>query len=166
MATPRDPWARTVHLVFERFDIEALPEYLCGPYTRILARGFHRPRQWRYESVAEACRLGKTTPDIVARLVELDMVRVAPDGGLIVWWNKRRLAGARWQALRTAVFERDDYRCRWCGSTEDLECDHVHPFSRGGGDDLENLQTLCGPCNRRKHAKSPERLRHEAERRR
>lgn len=60
-----------------------------------------------------------------------------------------------WSAIRRFVFERDEYRCRHCGSWKELNVDHVHPRSRGGSDDPENLQTLCGPCNRKKGAKLP-----------
>ena len=31
-----------------------------------------------------------------------------------------------------------------------LETDHIHPRSRGGTDTDENLQLLCGFCNRTK----------------
>jgi hypothetical protein len=56
-------------------------------------------------------------------------------------------------ALRTQVFERDGYRCRHCGTDEDLQADHIHPEVLGGPTELANLQTLCGPCNLRKGAK-------------
>ncbi|WP_198320783.1 HNH endonuclease [Azohydromonas aeria] len=59
-----------------------------------------------------------------------------------------------WNALRTKVFERDGHRCVYCGSAEDLECDHVHPRARGGTDALENLATACKPCNTSKGAKT------------
>ena len=57
------------------------------------------------------------------------------------------------QSLRRRVFERDAYRCRTCGEHKDLTADHIHPESRGGETRLENLQTLCKPCNSRKGAK-------------
>jgi 5-methylcytosine-specific restriction endonuclease McrA len=31
-----------------------------------------------------------------------------------------------------------------------LEADHVAPFTRGGTDDIGNIQPLCGSCNRKK----------------
>lgn len=34
-----------------------------------------------------------------------------------------------------------------CSITDDLTIDHVIPLSRGGSDDLENLQFLCRPHN-------------------
>ena len=41
-------------------------------------------------------------------------------------------------------------RCLFCGSTERLEVDHIKPVSKGGTNDLRNLQCLCAPCNRKK----------------
>lgn len=53
---------------------------------------------------------------------------------------------------RVVVMRRDTYMCQHCGfRTRDLaEVDHVVPRSHGGTDDLDNLQVLCRPCNRRK----------------
>jgi 5-methylcytosine-specific restriction endonuclease McrA len=31
-----------------------------------------------------------------------------------------------------------------------LEADHVVPLTRGGTDDIGNIQPLCGSCNRKK----------------
>lgn len=59
-----------------------------------------------------------------------------------------------WKALRAAVFDRDDYRCRYCGERGGrLECDHVVPVALGGGGGLDNLVTACQTCNRLKRAK-------------
>jgi hypothetical protein len=51
------------------------------------------------------------------------------------------------RAVRTMIFERDGYRCVKCGSWKNLHLDHIHPKSKGGTNDPENLQTLCGKCN-------------------
>jgi hypothetical protein len=64
-------------------------------------------------------------------------------------YRKRRLDAA----LRKQVLERDAYRCQECGTHLDLSVDHIVPEVLGGSDDLENLQTLCGPCNSRKGAR-------------
>lgn len=59
------------------------------------------------------------------------------------------------RSLRTAVFERDAYRCVLCGSWMDLACDHIIPERHGGPTTLENLRCLCRPCNGAKGAKMP-----------
>lgn len=40
-----------------------------------------------------------------------------------------------------------DGRCLRCGSTEDIQRDHVIPVDEGGSKEMDNLQPLCGPCN-------------------
>lgn len=75
---------------------------------------------------------------------------------LLVGQKKRRKLP---NAVRVAVFTRDSFACVKCGSRSNLEVDHIHPVAKGGSDDLENLQTLCAPCNRRKGAKIGERVR-------
>ena len=52
--------------------------------------------------------------------------------------------------IRFQIYERDGYRCRKCGSTENLEIDHIYPISKGGKTELSNLQTLCRNCNLKK----------------
>ena len=46
-----------------------------------------------------------------------------------------------------AVYTRDGGRCVYRGSTQNLQLDHIIPFSRGGATTLENLQLLCQKCN-------------------
>jgi hypothetical protein len=53
---------------------------------------------------------------------------------------------------RETVLMRDGFRCRNCGRSprEDgikLHVDHIEPWSKGGTDELENLQVLCEECN-------------------
>jgi len=56
------------------------------------------------------------------------------------------------QAVKVAVAARDGGRCRQCGSDEDIQFDHVYPWSRGGTPTVDNIQLLCGRCNRSKSA--------------
>jgi len=51
-------------------------------------------------------------------------------------------------AVKIAVSARDGGRCRLCGSRKDLQFDHIIPFSRGGTNDVGNIQLLCGYHNR------------------
>ena len=57
--------------------------------------------------------------------------------------------------MKVRVLERDNYTCQMCGKTVKdgvkLEVDHIHPFSKGGSDDISNLRTLCQECNRGKY---------------
>lgn len=52
--------------------------------------------------------------------------------------------------LRQFIWTRDEGRCRHCGSPHELQLDHIIPVSMGGATSAENLELLCGPCNRRK----------------
>ena len=54
---------------------------------------------------------------------------------------------------RELVFERDGFRCVYCGAVfpaEALSVDHVQPRTRGGDRSGGNLVTACGGCNTRK----------------
>jgi hypothetical protein len=52
--------------------------------------------------------------------------------------------------VQVFVWERDDGRCVRCDVTADLQFDHVIPVAKGGGNTAENVQLLCGTCNRMK----------------
>jgi 5-methylcytosine-specific restriction endonuclease McrA len=45
--------------------------------------------------------------------------------------------------LRRAVYEKHGSKCKQCGSSEEIEIDHIIPWSKGGLTVLENLQPLC-----------------------
>jgi len=59
-------------------------------------------------------------------------------------------------SLRFEILKRDDYRCQMCGDTAKegakLEVDHIHPVSKGGSNNPDNLQVLCRDCNAGKGA--------------
>lgn len=67
--------------------------------------------------------------------------------------DRPRLGASEWIRRRFGVFARDGHRCVYCGSAERLECDHVIPIARGGGNDAANLATACLKCNRSKGSK-------------
>jgi hypothetical protein len=90
---------------------------------------------------------------------------------LLVWDRERRrdgqlerlrqirardeeIGGARRERIppevRSFVWQRDGGQCVTCGADDDLQFDHVIPVARGGGNAAENLQILCGACNRQK----------------
>jgi 5-methylcytosine-specific restriction endonuclease McrA len=107
--------------------------------------------------------------------------RARVDAGLSIWCEaepsqdgpgRRRIASPRPvvpRKLRTAVHERDAYRCVACGSHLRLRIDHIVPYSTGGPSVEANLQTLCEPHNMAQGIKIPaewapllERIRAEA----
>ncbi|MBI2938379.1 MAG: HNH endonuclease [Thaumarchaeota archaeon] len=54
---------------------------------------------------------------------------------------------------RFLVLKRDQFTCVLCGRSgigAKLEVDHKIPISKGGNNNLNNLQTLCYECNRGK----------------
>ncbi len=65
---------------------------------------------------------------------------------------RRVVRGAIPEDVKHLVWTRDRGRCRLCGATAELQFDHVIPVSMGGSSTAENLQVLCGGCNRRKSA--------------
>ena len=96
----------------------------------------------------------------------------AHDVELLIW-DRRRRDDAKLERLRTqreagsaieipesrkpipddvkaSVWERDRGECIRCGRKQDLQFDHVIPISKGGGSSLENVQILCGSCDREK----------------
>ena len=69
----------------------------------------------------------------------------------------------RRQVTNTFLFARDNYRCQFCGrSQQELrhrECltrDHLVPLSRGGTNAWTNVLTACSTCNTRKGNLLPE----------
>src|SRR5690348_15175324 len=69
----------------------------------------------------------------------------------------------RRQVTNTFLFARDNYRCQFCGrSQQELrhrECltrDHLVPLSRGGTNGWNNVLTACSSCNTRKGNLLPE----------
>lgn len=55
--------------------------------------------------------------------------------------------------MARAAFERQKGICPKCGKSfkiEQMQADHITPWSKGGKTLAENCQMLCADCNRRK----------------
>jgi len=90
-------------------------------------------------------------------LLASGIIAERPDGrvvldttGLFGGWHRRRGRPRISDTVRVMVFQRDGWVCRVCGSRDLLTLDHIYPWSLGGSDGPENLQTLCQSCNSRK----------------
>ena len=55
--------------------------------------------------------------------------------------------------IRVRILSRDNFRCVFCGKSPatdigvKLHIDHIIPFSKGGTNSPDNLQSLCEQCN-------------------
>ena len=72
---------------------------------------------------------------------------------LLSKWDSQKRSRFIPQSVVGAVYHRDGCRCVMCGSTENLQLDHIIPFSEGGANTVENLQVLCQRCNLKKSNK-------------
>jgi len=57
------------------------------------------------------------------------------------------------EEVKFEVWRRDQGKCIKCSSQENLEFDHIIPFSKGGSNSARNIQLLCEKCNREKSNK-------------
>lgn len=59
-------------------------------------------------------------------------------------------------SIKNAVYRKQEGKCAICGEyhpIEEMEADHIIPWSKGGTTELENCQLLCRHCNRVKGGK-------------
>lgn len=71
--------------------------------------------------------------------------RIAENGGFH--------SEGEWENLKAQY----NWRCPSCGKQEPeirLTRDHVRPLLLGGSNNIENIQPLCGSCNRKKHTQT------------
>ena len=81
--------------------------------------------------------------------------------------NSGRRRGVFPRNLKNGLFRAQKGKCAYCGRTHRsryLEIDHKYPVSRGGNDEIDNLQLLCTPCNMRKGIQSDEEFRRRYQR--
>ena len=65
--------------------------------------------------------------------------------------------------IKEELYKRQDGRCSYCRIPFELpyfDIDHKLPVVIGGADRINNLQLLCGPCNRRKGTLTEHEFRH------
>jgi 5-methylcytosine-specific restriction endonuclease McrA len=75
--------------------------------------------------------------------------------------SKLSSQGAKWDATRLYVLNRDGWICAYCAKHlegKDATADHIIPKAAGGTDDAWNLVAACVSCNGRKSDHVIERL--------
>jgi hypothetical protein len=122
-------WSRLGRQPRKREMVKPLSQYTHHPYVRHFGSWLTAVRQF-VASTASAQVAGRPDQRPVAR--------------------GRREPSLR---LRFLVIRRDRFTCKFCGRSPvtvpglELEVDHIVAWSEGGSTTLENLQTLCLPCN-------------------
>lgn len=70
---------------------------------------------------------------------------------------RKRVAANKFIAdedIRSQLFEMYGEKCLCCGSTDNLQIDHIQAVYNGGENDIDNLQPLCKSCNVSKGTKT------------
>lgn len=113
---------------------------------------FYRVSTWCREPWDSAHIVSEIGGGATVRLIDKcrEQLRPTKYGDVLNKWPTVRRNLSR--AERWAIFQRDGFACKHCGTDRDLSIDHIFPFSLGGTDDPDNLQTLCRRCNLRKSA--------------
>lgn len=145
------PWIKLYNELFDDYEFSALPDALKGQLIMIWLLASRMDNCIPYDAVWVGKRIGATDP------VDLDGLA---ERGFIVEYDAETAKGKReeWpsryisDATKQEVLARDQGKCRQCGTTENIEFDHVIPVSKGGPSTTENLQLLCRSHNRQKRA--------------
>lgn len=121
-----------------------------------VSKGFMKKLEAARDALSHAMP-GATPAEILEAGLELLLAQVAKRRGLVAKPQKkpRPAKGDHIPAhVRREVWERDGGKCQYplaaggvCGSTRDLELDHIHPQSLGGGSTADNLRVACRPHN-------------------
>ncbi len=65
-----------------------------------------------------------------------------------------RLDSESYRELHRLVLQRDGWRCQFCSSMQNLQVHHLKYRSQSGGDEEQNLITLCAECHEQMHRKA------------
>jgi len=94
------------------------------------------------EITPELLRVGND--EWAALFAQTDSGDVRTPAGVILRKGQRQIdSNVSWR-----VYERDDFRCRYCGSRKPLTVDHIDLWEDGGATVAENLLTTCRHCNK------------------
>ena len=62
--------------------------------------------------------------------------------------RSKRVQIRNYRSTLKKLLHKYNFKCVGCGDKEKLTIDHIKPVSKGGTDDVSNLQILCSRCNR------------------
>lgn len=124
----------------------AIPEEVRNKIRQSLIGIEQTPEHRLKNRLGQYRRHSKNNPDYI------------PDQWLDLRKKKLKLAGGHhsrqdWENLKVA----HDYTCLCCKRQEPeikLTRDHIISVSKGGNNDIENIQPLCRSCNSRKQTRS------------
>jgi len=77
-------------------------------------------------------------------LSQTDLRNTVGPGKAIVRKTNRQID----QHIAWRVYERDEYRCRYCGNKAPLTVDHIDLWEDGGATMEQNLVASCRRCNK------------------
>jgi 5-methylcytosine-specific restriction endonuclease McrA len=149
---------RQVYIVFRKMHRDRLGQMLdqSDSYPVAFALIGER-RYWLFEGKWHWDNDGLNADQVYALLVTRDQrnqARINRAQSIVAmqYTPQPTIRGAIPDDLKQYIWTRDQGRCRACGSNVELQYDHMIPVSMGGATSHDNLQILCGPCNRRKGA--------------
>ncbi len=110
--------------------------------------------------VAEANKNHPVTDEMRLKMSEAAKLRIGENGtnwqGGITQETKRGRGNKGYKDWQLAVFTRDNFKCIWCSSKEQIEADHIKRW--GEYPDLRyevnNGRTLCHNCHNKTRRKS------------
>jgi hypothetical protein len=106
---------------------------------------------------AKGARPGVAVEDLLEAGLDLLLAQAAKRKGLVEKPQKK-LRPSKPEHIpahvRREVWKRDGGRCTWklangeiCGSTSDLQFDHIEPLALGGTSTVDNVRIACRPHN-------------------
>ena len=110
---------------------------------------------YKYLNLCSSCYIGLINP--------IYTMSGAGDGGIINLAfqimlttkhnRKNRISLRQYKITFKKLLHKYNFCCAECCTDKKLTIDHIKPVSKGGGDEITNLQILCKSCNSRKGAK-------------
>ena len=139
-----------------RMDRSAFSELVNGVYPEPFRFRISNKVLWLYEGKFYKDNEGLRADEVKALLIsrkKLNAQRINRAKTIAsVETTPKVRRGAIPDDMKLLVWQRDNGVCTRCGSNVELQFDHIIPISVGGATTPENLQILCGKCNRAKSA--------------